>query len=79
MSTEMVGRGMTSPIDIRGILNVIPNFTGVPNPVPQRLPDIHSLLDGVTSGRARSERRRDDVEGQGPNPRTETPTSRPRA
>ena len=76
MSTGMIDRGMTSPIDIRGILNAIPDFTGVPNPVPQKLPDIHSLFDGVTSGRARGERRRDDQEGQGPNPRTETPTSR---
>ena len=65
---------MTSPIDIRGILNAIPDFTGVPNPVPQKLPDIHSLFDGVTSGRARGERQRDDQEGRGPNPRIETPT-----
>ena len=78
MSTEMVGRGMTSPIDIRGILNIIPDFTGVPNPVPQKLPDIHSLFDGVTSGRARDERRRDGLEGQGPNTTTEIPTSRQR-
>ena len=79
MSTELVGRGRTSPIDIRGVLNVIPDFTRVPNPVPQRLPDIHSLFDGVTSGRASSERRRDDLEGQGPNLRTETPNGRSRA
>ena len=70
---------MTSPIDIRGILNAIPDFTGMHNPVPQKLPDIHSLFDGVTSGRARGERRRDDLEGQRPNTRTETPTSRQRA
>ena len=79
MSTEVMSRGMISPMDIRGILNAIPDFTGMPNPVPQKLPDIHSLFDGIASGRERGERRREDREGHGTNPRTETPTSRQRA
>ena len=79
MSAEVMSRGMTFAMDIRGILNAIPDFTGMPNPVPQKLPDIHSLFDGIASGRARGERRREDREGHGPNPRTETPTSRQRA
>ena len=79
VSTEVMSRGITSPMDIRGILNAIPDFTGVPNPVPQKLPDIHSLFDGIASGRARGERQRDELDGQRPDTRIETPTSRQRA
>ena len=76
MSAEVMSRGMTSPMDIRGVLNAIPDFTEVPNPVPQKLPDIHLLFDGIASGRARGER---ELDGQRPDTRIETPTSRQRA
>ena len=76
MSAEVMSRSMTSPMDMRGVLNAIPDFTGVPNPVPQKLPDIHLLFDGIASGRARGER---ELDGQRPDTRIETPTSRQRA
>ena len=44
---ETSSRGLISPVDIRGVLNAIPKFTGMTNPVEQRLPDIHSLYKGV--------------------------------
>ena len=49
------------------------------NPVEQRLPDIHSLYDSVTSGRARTEGNRDGTDGRRPDARIETPSSKLRA
>ena len=70
---------MISPIDMRGVLNAIPKFTGMTDSAGQRLPDIHSLYDSVTSGRARTEGNRDGTDGRGPDARIETPSSRLRA
>ena len=66
-------------MDIRGILNAIPDFTVVSNPIAQRLPDIHSLFDSITSGCTRSEEGRDGMDLRRPAARDETPSNRPRA
>ena len=75
MNAESVSRGLTSPLDIRGILDAIPDITG---PAGQGYTINQSLYDDLTANLTRTGRE-GGPQGGRETLRDETPRVRPRA